>query len=206
MPSVNSQLSDLDAEPGFERAEQDAVLDEEQDPAIEPHVLRHEQRDGEQQGQQRRPAAEHPRQAIGDRIADQRQQNDRQRREAQRPQEGDVAGAVEDGLVVAQGRRLPQAEGARRHEAVADDGQQRRREADQQEQDDRHRIRGPGTQAPGRRLRRACRRGESGLGHQSPTRMLSRAFQPIITSLSSCLLSACWRSRSTMKTCSPTRT
>ncbi len=36
--------------------------------------------------------------------------------------------------VVLQGRILPQAEGARRHEAVADDREQRRGKADQQEE------------------------------------------------------------------------
>ena len=71
----------LDPEERLERAEEHAVLDQEQHPAVEAHVLRHEQRDDEEQRHQRRPAAEDPDQAVGHGIGDDDQdQHGRRRR------------------------------------------------------------------------------------------------------------------------------
>ncbi len=82
MPAGEQPAFRLDAEHRFQRAEQHAVLDEEQHPAIEPHVLRDEERNGEEQRHDRRPLAEDPGQPIGDGIADQRQDSDGQRRQS----------------------------------------------------------------------------------------------------------------------------
>ena len=103
---VNRMLSGSTPKKRLQAAEQDAVLDEEQHPAVEAHVLRDEERDDEEQRQRHRPAAEHMIQAVGDRVADQREQDDGERREAERPEERDVVRALEDRPVVRE-RRLP---------------------------------------------------------------------------------------------------
>ena len=189
------QALQLEPEQALQRTQQHAVLDEEQHPAIEADVLGDEQRDGEEQGQQHRPAAEHPHQPVGDGVADERQQADHQARQPERPQEGDVVGALEHREVVDQLRRRVEGEGAGRHHAEPDHRQQRCGESDQQEQEDRQR------RAAARRQAQA-----GGELHSSATRMLSRASQPIRTSSSSAPAKACWRSFSTRKTRSPTRT
>ncbi len=188
----------LDAEQMLERAQEHAVLDEEQDPAIEPEILRNEERQHEDERDGVRPSAEHFRQPIGERIAEQRQDHDRDGGQGERPGERLIERLGEYRPVVLQAGHLPQRESARGCKAERDNRQQGRGEADQQQRQQRQRMAPPGDEPARKPVRIHCT--------QSATSMLSAAFQPISTSSSRRPPIICCRSVSTTKTCSPTRT
>ena len=150
-PGVNSSPGPPREAQRLQRPVEHPGLDEEEHPAVEADVLRHEERKDEEQADEPRPAPEHPREPVGDRIGDHREDGDGRGRERQRPDERgpDRVRRVEDRRIVRQREGPEGVEAARRREGEADHGEERRDEAGRQQHIDRD-----GAEAPAERSRR----------------------------------------------------